>query len=167
MSLSINKIVFCGFTNHYTYDILGNVSSILIDVPHDSIVKQRYKRLDYYYDLISGNVNELIYQHDSIDQFIHNYEYDADNRITEVQTSRDSLYWENDASYEYYDHGMLAREVIGRRQVQGLDYAYTVNGWLKGVNSSINNPSYDMGHDGDVHGTNSTIARDAYVHGRP
>jgi RHS repeat-associated protein len=147
---------------HYSYDIEGNVASIIIDVPHDTIVHQRYKRLDYYYDLVSGNINELVYEQDSIDQFIHNYEYDADNRMTEVQTSRDSLFWENDASYEYYDHGPLAREVLGRRQVQGLDFAYTLNGWIKGVNSSISNQSYDMGHDGDVHDANSTVGRDAF-----
>ncbi len=147
---------------HYSYDIEGNVATIIIDVPHDTIVKQRYKRLDYYYDLVSGKVNELVYQQDSIDQFMHSYEYDADNRITGVQTSRDSLFWENDASYEYYDHGPLAREVIGRRQVQGLDYAYTLNGWIKGMNSSITNPSYDMGQDGNVHDANNTIARDAF-----
>jgi len=27
-------------------------------------------------------------------------------------------------------HGPLARSVIERRQVQGLDYAYTLEGWL-------------------------------------
>jgi len=147
---------------HYSYDIEGSVATIIIDVPHDSIVHQRYKRLDYYYDLISGNINQIAYERDSIDQFMHNYEYDADNRITAVQTSQDSLFWESDATYEYYDHGPLAREVIGRRQVQGLDYAYTLNGWIKGVNSSITNPSYDMGQDGNVHDANNTIARDAY-----
>ena len=147
---------------HYTYDIEGYVASILIDVPHDSIVKQRYKRIDYYYDLISGNINETVYQHDSIDQFIHSYEFDADNRTTDVYTSHDSLYWEHDASYEYYDHDPMAREVIGRRQVQGVDYVYTLNGWIKGMNSSITNPSYDMGFDGDVHSSNSTVARDAF-----
>jgi len=147
---------------HYSYDIEGNVASILIDVPHDTIVHQRYKRINYYYDLVSGNVNEMIYEQDSIDQFIHVYQYDADNRITDVFTSRDSLYWENDASYQYYDHGPLAREVIGQRQVQGIDYAYTINGWVKGVNSSILSPSYDMGADGNIHDGNATIGRDAY-----
>ncbi len=147
---------------HYTYDIEGNVTTQLTDVPADSAVRQRFKRTDYYYDLISGKVNELIYQHDSTDQFMQAYEYDADNRITDVLTSHDSLYWEEDANYQYYWHGPLAREELGRRQVQGLDYAYTLNGWIKGVNSSIAVPSYDMGGDGDVHGPNATVGRDAY-----
>jgi len=59
------------------------------------------------------------------------------------------LYWEHDAGYQYYAHGPLAREVIGQRQVQGVDYAYTINDWLKAINSNITNPTYDMGHDGD------------------
>lgn len=113
-------------------------------------------------------MNEAIYEPDSIDQFIHLYQYDADNRVTDVMTSRDSLYWENDASYEYYDHGPLAREVIGQRQVQGVDYAYTINGWVKAVNSSLGSykvrtwPPTDMGEDGYVHGANVTIGRDAF-----
>ncbi|MBL7796323.1 MAG: hypothetical protein JNJ90_07450 [Saprospiraceae bacterium] len=41
------------------------------------------------------------YQKDSIDQFIHRYAYDADNRVEFVQTSRDGLLWERDANYEY------------------------------------------------------------------
>jgi len=152
-------------TGYLDYDIEGNVSSILIDVPHDSIVHQRYKRINYYYDLISGKVTETIYEPDSIDQFIHVYQYNSDNQITDVMTSRDSLYWENDASYQYYDHGPLAREILGQRQVQGIDYAYTINGWLKVVNSSLGSykvrtwPPSDMGEDGYVHGANVTIGR--------
>ncbi len=147
---------------HYTYDIEGNVVTQLTDIPNDSLVRQRFKRTDYYYDLVSGKVNELIYQHDSTDQFMQAYEYDADNRITDVLTSHDSLYWEQDADYQYYWHGPLAREELGRRQVQGLDYAYTLNGWIKGVDSSITMPNFDMGLDGYVHGPNADVARDAY-----
>jgi len=165
---NISLTFFQNRTGYFPYDIEGNVSSILIDVPHDSIVHQRYKRINYYYDLVSGNVDEVIYEPDSIDQFIHLYQYDADNRITDVMTSRDSLYWENDASYEYYDHGPVAREVIGQRQVQGIDYAYTLNKWIKAVNSGLGSykkltwPNFDMGKDGFSHGSNATIGRDAY-----
>jgi len=152
---------------HYSYDIEGNVATQLTDVPINQSLLQRYKRTDYYYDLVSGKVNELVFQHDTLDQFMQAYEYDADNRITDVYTSHDSLYAEHDANYSYYWHGPLAREIIGRRQVQGVDYAYTLNGWIKGVNSSqggstLTASTYDMGHDGDVHGANATIGRDAY-----
>ena len=151
----------------YTYDIEGNVQSMVMEDRNDSALSQMYKRADYFYDLVSGKVNQLDYQRNQPDFFMQAYEYDADNRITDVQTSSDSINWTEEANYQYYSHGPLAREVIGRRQVQGVDYAYTINGWIKGINSSLganmqNGSTYDMGHDGDVHGDNPTIGRDAY-----
>ncbi|MDB5202650.1 MAG: hypothetical protein JWQ27_2059 [Ferruginibacter sp.] len=38
--------------------------------------------------------------------------------------------------------------LVGDQQVQGIDYAYTIQGWLKGVNSSSLDPAKDMGQDG-------------------
>ncbi len=116
---------------HYSYDIEGYIQTLLNENRHNASVKQQFKRADYYYDLVSGKVNELIYQHDSIDQFIQVYDFYADNRITNVITSRDSIYFEADADFEFYDHGPLAREVIGQRQVQGIDLAYTLDGLAK------------------------------------
>jgi len=54
-------------------------------------------------------------------------------------------------------------------QVQGLDYAYTLQGWLKGVNttailSTASGSSFDMGRDGiniDAN-ANTLVSRDAY-----
>jgi RHS repeat-associated protein len=51
--------------------------------------------------------------------------------------------------------------VLGGQQVQGLDYAYTLQGWLKGVNSISLNAGYDMGEDGKSDGQSKNIARDA------
>jgi hypothetical protein len=31
----------------------------------------------------------------------------------------------------------LARTMLGKQQVQQLDYAYTLQGWFKGVNPAI------------------------------
>jgi hypothetical protein len=42
--------------------------------------------------------------------------------------------------------------------VQDLDYAYTLQGWLKGVNGTVMNPAYDMGGDG----LNNQTARDTF-----
>src|SRR5690606_22413702 len=51
--------------------------------------------------------------------------------------------------YSYYKHGPLARTVLGELQVQGLDYAYTLQGWMKGLNSSsVGDGAHDMGRDG-------------------
>jgi len=104
--------------------------------------------MDYDYDLVSGKVNKVSYQYGKGDQFFYRYLYDAENRVTNAQTSRDGLTWINDASYRYYLHGPLARTELGQYKVQGMDYAYTLQGWLKGVNSSILDSSKDMGNDG-------------------
>ncbi|MBW8686986.1 hypothetical protein [Chitinophaga rhizophila] len=93
------------------------------------------------------------------DAFYHRYRYDAENRIIDVETSRDKVYWENDAHYQYYKHGALARTVLGQQQVQGVDYAYTLQGWLKGVNSTSLQAAHDMGGDG---GNGSVVPKDAF-----
>jgi hypothetical protein len=109
---------------------------------------QRYKNLKYSYDLVSGNVKEVVYQQGQPDQFYHKYEYDADNRIVSMFTSSDRRHWDRDAKYSYYQHGPLARTELGEQKVQGLDYAYTIQGWIKGVNSNSLNATRDIGKDG-------------------
>src|SRR6202000_2112662 len=92
----------------------------------------------YNYDLVSNKVNGVDYQHQfgvpAPDAFYHRYLYDAENRIVQVMTSRDSIVWEQDAAYGYYKHGPLARTMLGQLQTQALDYTYTLQGWLKGIN---------------------------------
>ncbi|WP_203258194.1 RHS repeat-associated core domain-containing protein [Hyunsoonleella ulvae] len=137
----------CNNAIFYDYDIHGNVKKMGYYVYlGDPSAQKTLKTTEYEYDLISGNVNQVIYQKDQPDQFIHRYQYDADNRITAVQTSRDGVLWETDASYQYYEYGPLARTVLGEQQVQGIDYAYTIQGWLKGVNGE-NAGVNDMGND--------------------
>ncbi len=173
----------------YSYDIHGNVDTLLQDYGGSQSTQSanvmnsngtapggnRWKKIVYDYDLISGKVNLVTYQPDyyannewvrPADQFFHRYSYDAENRLTLVETSTDKLVWERDARYYYYKHGPLARVNLGELQVQGLDYAYTLQGWLKGVNStSVYEGIKDMGQDGNINppaGTNSNVARDAY-----
>ena len=50
-------------------------------------------------------MKRVVYQNDEDDQFVHEYEYDADNRITNVRTSRDKVIYEQDAKYFYYVKG--------------------------------------------------------------
>src|SRR5690554_8038764 len=112
--------------------------------PHEQDVKST----QYEFELISGNMTKVKYQKGEIDEFTHEYHYDALNRLTEVYTSNDSIYKARDAAYQYYDYGPLARVETGEYQVQGTDYAYTINGWLKGANSNTLDPNRDMGKDG-------------------
>lgn len=145
----------------YTYDIHGNVDKLLQDYHEANLsiaAGNRYKRMSYAYDLISGKVNEVAYQPEyydpglnewikPTDRFLHRYLYDAENRLTQAYTSRDGIYWERDAAYNYYKHGPLARTELGKLQVQGTDYAYTLQGWLKGINQTSLDATKDMGHD--------------------
>ncbi|TXD72820.1 RHS repeat-associated core domain-containing protein [Aequorivita antarctica] len=162
------EIVAAGFFDNgifYNYDIHGNVENLATYYTelksNNSLSSQHIKKIDYKYDLISGNVNNVVYQKGKTDQFIHKYNYDADNRITSVSTSKDGAIWENDASYKYYQHGPLARTEIGDKKVQGTDYVYTLQGWLKAVNGEyISNPDNDFGKDATTF--NPLIAKDAF-----
>ncbi|HYG49583.1 MAG TPA: hypothetical protein VD905_01720, partial [Flavobacteriales bacterium] len=103
---------------HYSYDIHGNVKTLLQDnrkLATNSTfagftqASEQFNRIDYTYDLISGNVHEVNYEKTKHDQWSHKYTYDADNRITDVSTSTDHVIWDKDAKYFYYAHGPLAR----------------------------------------------------------
>jgi RHS repeat-associated protein len=177
--------------SHYSYDIHGNVKEL---VQEDSTLRglddagnsryQSYKTFEYTYDLVSGNVNMLAYQHGQADAFYYRYEYDADNRVTAAYTHAGALVtrqskgstgvgasggsvmasspelWDRDAKYFYYQHGPLARTEVGHNKVQGSDYAYTLHGWIKGVNSNALTAARDMGNDSLY--LNKYVAADEY-----
>lgn len=132
---------------HYTYDTHGNVLQVLQDVPVMAPVQQDIKSTEYEYELISGNVKTVKYQKDQADQMTHNYIYDKLNRLEEVFVSTDKVHQSRQAHYLYYDYGPLARVELGEQKVQGIDYAYTINGELKAMNSTILNPGYELGRD--------------------
>ncbi|MFT7276431.1 MAG: hypothetical protein ACI8RL_002232 [Cyclobacteriaceae bacterium] len=125
----------------YSYDDQGRVTWMrtwyrgLFDEP---------KTVEYAYDFF-GNVTKISYQAGyASDQFYHLYTYDADYRISQVYASSTNI--DGDAppetnlvaTYEYYTHGPLKRVVFGD-DLQGVDYVYTLQGWLK----TINNPTGD------------------------
>jgi RHS repeat-associated protein len=147
---------------HYSYDIHGNVNTLIQDNPTTAVSNQQYKQINYSYDLISGNVKMLSYQPGQADRYYHRYQYDSDNRITQVYTSKDSVLWDNDAKYFYFAHGPLARAEVGDNQVQGIDYAYTLQGWIKGVNSNVLKETNDIGQDGLTASINKNFARDGF-----
>ena len=166
------------YASYYSYDIHGNVKTLW---QHNntlsmSVPTQMIKRIDYEYDLISGKVNLVRYQDGAADCFYHFYVYDGDNRITDVYTSNypwnnqqinsrlveKNPLWSREAKYFYYAHGPLARVEVGEFMSQGIDYAYTLQGWLKGVNSDALDPGRDMGKDGAGTGTHTMVGRDAF-----
>ena len=128
--------------------------------PHGKVVSVRRqieglgaKRIDYAYDPISNLVERTDYQSGQVDSFYHKYTYDAARRLTKVETSRDEVLWSTDARYSYYRHGPLARTELGDPTVQGLDFLYTIQGWLKGVNSVTLREARDPGRDGHDSGS--------------
>jgi RHS repeat-associated protein len=95
-------------------------------------------------------VLKVLYQQGQKDQFYHQYTYDADNRIVDALSSSDGVIWETDAYYQYYRHSVLKRVELGEEKVQGVDYFYTIHGWLKGVNSETLAEHRDPGKDGTI-----------------
>jgi RHS repeat-associated protein len=157
---------------YYNYDIDGNVKTLWqqVDGLYQNSTNTGLKRIDYEYDLVSGKVNFVRYQDGQPDAFYYQYNYDADNRLTKAWSSTTAMVdtttgsylpaatVRQDAAYYYYLHGPLRRMELGdsSRAVQGVDYAYTLQGWLKGVNSSSVQSSKDMGRD------SLPVPRDAY-----
>src|SRR5690554_3987752 len=174
---------------HYSYDIHGNVETLLQDNKKmednfPSLASQRFKRMDYSYDLLSGNVHRMSVQNGESDQWHHAYVYDADNRIEKVYTNTrapltemnrltqnkeielsHNADWQNDAQYYYYDHGPLARVEIGQNNLQGVDYYYNLQGWLKGVNSSVLSGENDPGSDSHPDSLNGFFGKDVFGFG--
>lgn len=156
---------------YYSYDISGNVKTLTQENAALAAREAGYvtgstglKEIRYEYDLVSGKVNKVLYQDGKWDQFYYQYLYDADDRVVKALSSRtndgDPNLWVTEATYHYYLHGPLARVELGKNKVQGMDYAYTLQGWLKGVNGQFLNPDRDMSKDGKAGEPFANHARD-------
>ncbi len=144
---------------HYSYDVHGNIewiAQIIPDFPETNYI-------EYEYDLLSGNVNQVIYNRGRVDEFRHRYSYDADNALTRVETSYNGVIWDSDARYEYYPHGALRRIELGEDKLQGLDLSYTVHGQLKGINERTLTQANDPGRDGTRTYRHAAYAADSFA----
>ncbi|MGB0525514.1 MAG: RHS repeat-associated core domain-containing protein, partial [Flammeovirgaceae bacterium] len=129
--------------NYFSYDEFGRMVWLAQELEGLGV-----KVIDYEYDYF-GNVTKVIYQKDVPEEaFYHQYTYNIDQRLVKVETSRDGVAWVTQAKYEYYLHGPLKRVELGDDgdELQGIDYAYTINGWLKSINNV--DVSNDIGGDG-------------------
>ncbi len=160
---------------YYSYDEHGNVDHLgqwLAGMVQGSNRPSGLFTMDYSYDLISGKVNQVSYQAGKSDQWLHRYKYDSDNRLKAVETSPNGIIWEEEAHYQYYLHGPLARVELAQDKVQGVDYSYTLQGWLKSINTphaQIQTGSYalntlDIGKDGlgGQNGFDGRVAQDEF-----
>jgi len=76
---------------HFSYDMHGNLKTMIQEMPALAKVKQHIKTLEYEYDIVSGQIRKIIYQRNQPDQFLHRYEYDADDRLTKVFTAATAI----------------------------------------------------------------------------
>ena len=146
----------------FSYDPQGNVEWMM-----QLQAGTGFTSVQYEYDLISGSMLKVKYNEGQPDQFFHRYTYDADKRLQLVETSRDNYVWDKDATYNYYPHGPLKRMELGEDHLQGTDYVYTIEGWLKGINHSALDITNDPAQDGKITNapTSPTVpsfARDVY-----
>lgn len=159
-----------GTTDHaayFDYDVLGNTRNMVqqfnkiksLASGAFTATGSEVKKINYQYNSLTGKVKRVWYQPGKADQFIHWYQYDEDGRTTKIQTGTNpnemEMLRETDAQYYYYPHGPLARVELGSEKVQGIDYAYTISGLLKSINSGSATKQNDMGSDGgsgEIHG---------------
>ncbi|MEL6637088.1 MAG: hypothetical protein AAFR05_10085, partial [Bacteroidota bacterium] len=133
---------------HYSYDVQGNVKTLWQEDRHVRDLGGFIKRMDYDFGVVDGLVYRFDYQPGEGDAYSHRYCYDANNRIQEVWTSDGGGIWDRDQSSFYRYEGVQARMEVGEYRVQGMDYVYTLQGWIKGINASSNLASRDLGNDG-------------------
>lgn len=150
----------------YSYDDQGRVTWFL------QLYKDlnKYVLIEYTYDFL-GNVLMVALQPQTeanvvSEAFYHHYAYDANQRLKTVHTSilspdhpKYDPYLQ--AKYIYALHGPLERVELAT-DLQGIDYTYTVQGWLK----AINHPELgkDPGYDGipDPDGNVNEFSKDAF-----
>jgi RHS repeat-associated protein len=120
----------------------------------------------YIYDF-RGKLLASGYQLLESDNLIHNYSYDADERLSAasygVYTPANPVnFMKPLAAYNYYLHGPLKRSVLGNN-LQGLDYIYTIDGKLKAMNNPVNSATgSDPGLDGYTTGPHASVSPDAF-----
>ncbi len=147
--------------NIYSYDPHGNVKSMwvyIVAAPNAMVV-------NYEYDLLSNKVTRvwhhklyagsgLSFTMPGIEDYLETqYRYDADKRLMQVFSAFQpgGVNWLH-TRYYYYTHGPLKRtELHGR--TQGVDYTYTLQGWLKAINHPRLLNQYDPGGDSVAGGT--------------
>ncbi|MFC5284505.1 RHS repeat domain-containing protein [Pedobacter alpinus] len=135
----------------YNYDEQGRVTWV---IKHIEGLNSK-KTIDYTYNA-QGSVSKVDFQKDSpTERFIHEYEYDADGRLKVAYTATVPTQRKEQARYYYYLHGPLKRVELAEN-LQGIDYTYTAQGWLKAINHPDTN--LDPGKDG----TGNIFAKDAF-----
>ena len=151
------------YTIYFDYSMNGWVKEEVHEIPELKQFKHNLFTLKYEYDGVTGKVLKWSFNAGKKDALYHAYRYDARGYLTDVWTSRDSLYWTHDSRLLYYPTGWLRRRELGvDHYLQGMDYAYTAEGWLKAINGEVLREDFDMGRDGLSNGANEHEAKDVF-----
>ncbi len=135
----------------FSYDDFGRLSWMVVHyngMGQSTIEGTKTYHMDY--DLL-GNLKCMTYQkNNESERFDYMYAYNADMQLVSVTiktnyVSGTPVLVQEVASYEYYPDGKLKRTVV-EEDLQGIDYVYTINGWLK----SINNPNLGLEYAGKM-----------------
>lgn len=128
----------------YSYNALGLVEWIIQRIPGLS----GDKKITYTYDEL-GRQTEMGYNvTNSSDDHYFWYEYDELGRLEYVYSDTDSNPTGRIKEAEYVSYsadGQVAQMKLGNGNIQTVDYAYTVQGWL----NSLNNSSVSTSTNGD------------------
>jgi RHS repeat-associated protein len=111
-----------------------------------------YKTTDIAYDALSRPIKKVYQKNTAAETFVHYYEFDAStHQLYKVYTNTTDNFGTKQllVTYKYYLNGALKRKELAGN-LQGIDYAYTINGDLKSVNNS--DKTQDIGGDGPGNG---------------
>ncbi|MEX2235381.1 MAG: RHS repeat-associated core domain-containing protein [Cyclobacteriaceae bacterium] len=172
-------------TTWYSYDERGRVEWTVQDISGLGVktIDYRYGPTGQVQDVAyqKGNPNEQFthfYEYDADGRLSKTYtsreelSYDVSGLLTNANVTYNSKrqidnpgVLEHQATYYYYLHGPLKRVELAKRNVdgndvtlQGIDYVYTADGALKGINSA--DEYKDPGHDGS--GVNASVKKDVF-----
>jgi len=141
-------------TRWFGYDYKGRTTWEVASIDQgNGVVTSRGK--SYYYDyfdrLVSTNYNPV----DQNDVILNNqYDENFPSQLSSITANFNGSAAEI-ANYQYYQSGQLKRtelievNAIATKPYQGVDYLYTVEGWLKSINAPVfsSNSSNDPGGD--------------------
>ncbi|MBK9629162.1 MAG: RHS repeat-associated core domain-containing protein [Flavobacteriales bacterium] len=142
----------------YSYDVRGRLHWTV----HYTNGLNKYHTVKYEYDL-RGQLAHVLYQEEMPEErFDHWYRYDNNGRLLRVLTGNDGLLANatEQAQHSYYAHGPLKRTELGE-DLQGLDFVYTLQGWLKTMNSPDANER-DPGRDGQLGSNHANFTPDLF-----
>jgi RHS repeat-associated protein len=143
----------------WTVEQLAGTTSGTAGGDFSTTAADRVKTMDYVYDFRNNLMRYTFQKSVNSERLDHYYTYDAMQRLYKVQTSLSGGALVEHAQYSYYLHGPLKRKEIGD-SLQGLDYVYTVDGKLKGINHPYLD-SNDPGSDSYT-GVNSRFSKDLF-----